>query len=195
MLLDWKYDVNTKVMRLDIRSYLYYVAIEGGRTINKFVNGQLEKTFIYVEKEDEWLKEITWLSDNCSDVVGIQYVCWEDGYLNREGKREGYGIHRGNGVVSVEKPISIDRLGIPANIQEWWDWEDIALGPNISEDTCFRGIIWKRNKLTGEIVRTSRSNGPMPNLKYPIIHGPYSVDITDIDKNNGWVPKVEKPDL
>ena len=60
---------------------------------------------------------------------------------------------------------------------------DIA--EDVAEDCQSRGTWWRKNKKTGEIVRTSGGTPPYPCCVHPVVHGPYIVDESDIAKHNG----------
>lgn len=186
----WKYSPENKLLRLDIDLDLFYTSTDAGRTIYKYVKGQLVDTLLHERmtdegKVDDWSEELKFLSQNYHDKVGKLYCPWYYGYLTKEGAIVDKGKQRGQGVVSPEKPISIDRLGVPANIMEWWDYTPYAFGPDIDDTSCGRGIVWYKHNTTRQIVRTSHSNCPLPNENFPIIHGPYDVYEDDIRKHNG----------
>lgn len=190
MLLNWNYDVDTKCLKLTIDDDLYYTSMDAGKTIEKYC--KQEKVAVLLDRKktskgfvDEWSEELNWLSDNYSHIVGKLYRPWIFGYKEKDGTLKDKGKFRGQGVVSPENPISLNRLGVPANITEWWDYDCIAYGPGIDESSLERGLVWYKHKIDGTILRTSSSNSPYPDEIFPIIHGPYIVEINDIEKHNG----------
>lgn len=213
MKLNWTYDVEKRLATTTITPELYYTTPDGGQTINKYVNNELVQTFHKYGPEhkftaitdetghhtqlsedfvDEWPAEVKWLSDTYPEIVGKLYPDWDKGFLNSKGEIEDVGQLRGFGIVSPDEPISINRLCCPANEVEWWDWEVIAsTDKDVAEDCMGRGTWWRRNKKTGEIVRTSMSTPPYPCCVHPVVHGPYKVDDSDIDLHGGifWGPQ------
>jgi hypothetical protein len=190
MELLWKYNPEYKTLRCDIDADLYYTSNDAGFTIHKFYKQELVKILysdhnVDTHENNYWDKEVIYLSQNYTDIVGKLYRPWHDGYLTKDGKIIDIGIERGNGVVSPDKPISIDRLCMPANIMEWWDYSPYAFGSDIDDTSCNRGIIWYQHNITKQIVRTSVGNCPIPNETFPIIHGPFNVDEDDIKKHDG----------
>jgi hypothetical protein len=206
MQLKWTYDVANRLATTTITDNLYYTTPDGGQTINKYVDGVLVKSFHKYGEEnkfthvtddtghhmvvdssqvDEWPEEVEWLARNHGDVVGELYSDWDKGFLNVNGDIDDVGKLRGFGITNPDDKISINRLCCPANEVEWWDWETIAMGPDVDDDCMDRGTWWRRNKKTGEIVRTSGQTPPYPCCVHPVVHGPYTVDESDIEKNNG----------
>lgn len=190
MLLNWNYDLDTKRLTLTIDDDLFYTSVDAGKTIEKYFKS--EKVAVLLDERttdkgiiDEWSEELKWLSDNYSHIVGKLYCPWVFGYREKDGSIADVGKSRGQGVVSPENPISLNRLGIPANISEWWDYDIIAFGPGIDDASSPRGIVWYQHKTNKTIIRTSCSNGPFPDHIFPVIHGPYTVNIDDVKKNRG----------
>lgn len=208
MKLNWKYDVENRTAKAVITDNLFYTCSDGGQTINKFVDGQQVKTFhkygpdnkfcdispqtglhltpAETGYQDDWPHELAWLSKSFPNVVGSYFNPeYTDGFINKFGDLEDLGTKRGMGVTDNIEKISINRMASPANEVEWWDWETIATGPDVAEDCMGRGTWWRKNKNTGEIVRTSGGTPPYPCCVHPVVHGPYVVDESDIDKHGG----------
>lgn len=204
MELKWIYDPNTRISKTQITGDLYYTTNDGGQTIEKYVNNQLVDTFHkygpnikfntvnidgkYSEfiNEDFWPDEVIWLSETYPEIVGKLYIDWDKGFLNRYGEIEDIGKLRGMGVLSAEQPISINRICQPASIQELWDYDIIAYSDeNIAEDCNGLGIQWIKHKVTGQIYRMGRGQVLYPCCVYPVIHGPWPVEESDIDLHNG----------
>jgi hypothetical protein len=82
--------------------------------------------------------------------------------------------------------LSINRLCIPSSITEWWDWDDIAF-KNQWENEAFyeKRLCWKKNRTTGEVVRVGDGQPPVPCCVFPLIHGPWPVEESDIEANGG----------
>lgn len=203
MELKWVYDPSTKISRVDITDSLYYTTNDGGQTIKKYVNGENIKDFHKYGPEnkftetapngqhmdtlglDEWPKEVEWLSDNYSHIVGKLYRDWDKGFLNKHGVIEDIGVTRGQGVISPELPISINRICQPASVQEMWDYDVIAYSTiDIDEDCRGFGVKWVKHKETGQIFRMS-AHVPYPCCAFPSIHGPWPVDDSDIELHKG----------
>lgn len=197
MLLNWNYDADTKHLTLTIDNDLYYTSIDAGKTIEKYFKSEKIAVLLH-EKNidgqiiDEWSEELKWLSDNYSHIVGKLHCPWLFGYKEKNGSIVDVGEFRGQGVISPENPISLDRLGIPAYISEWWDYDTIAFGPGIDDASATRGLVWYKHKINGSIIRTSASNCPYPDDVFPTIHGPYIVDFDDIKKHDGVFLKKYK---
>jgi len=211
MILDWQYNVNTKIASVDVVPGLRYETPDGGQTINKFVDGELVSTFHKFgpdkkftgadpqgsgrfgipadEIYDDWPAEVMWIAKTYPDVVGELIPDWDKGFLNKNGEIEDIGKKRGMGVVSSDKPVSINRICQPAWVQEWWDWDTVAVNPNKKlDENCHFGIEWKRNKATGKIVRIGNGHPQVPCCVFPHLHGPYEVTADDIVKNEGtWL--------
>jgi len=205
MELIWKYDPNTKVAKCIINESLYYETPDGGQTINKYYDSQLvdvihkygDETLKFTTVAPtgnhlnsgefyRWIDEIIFLSQSYPDIVGKLYLPWKNGFKNKDGDIEAVGVERGLGVNNPEDMLSINRLCIPSNITEWWDWDIIAYNDEwISEDSYGRGILWRKNRTTGEIVRVGNGQSPMPCCVYPLIYGPWPVEESDIEANGG----------
>lgn len=206
MILNWKYDVKTKIAFVDIVPGLRYETPDGGQTINKFVDGELVDTFHKFGPEikftgyspdsshgmkredfnDEWPSEAAWLAIEYPEVVGPLISDWDMGFLHEDGEIHDIGKKRGMGVVSPDNPISINRICLPASVQEWWGWEQIARSNKNIDEACHgQGVRWMRNKETGKIVRVGDGQPQVPCCVYPVMHGPYEVDASDIALHNG----------
>lgn len=204
MELKWVYDPNTRISKTQITPNLYYTTNDGGQTIKKYVDGQFVKDIhkygpdkkfmetamsgIHVENfnMDEWPDEVNWLAETYPEVVGELHREWDKGFLNRNGEIEDIGKVRGNGVLSAEKPISINRICQPASIQEMWDYDVVAFSDkDVAEDCRGMGTQWVKHKETGQIYRMGRGQVPYPCCAYPTVHGPWPVDESDIDLHNG----------
>lgn len=203
MELHWTYDPDKRLATTTITDSLYYSTVDGGQTINKYENGVLVDTFHKYgkdnkftqinwlgnhsnEREHTWEKELERLSELYPQVVGKLYSYWKDGFNNRNGDIVDIGIQRGMGVNNPIDKISVNRLCCPANETEWWDWDIVAItDADVAEDCMGRGTVWRKNKETKKLVRTSMGTPPYPCCVHPVIHGPYEVDDSDIDLHKG----------
>ena len=191
MELNWTYDVETKLMTFVLNDTIKYVAKSGGSHIDKHQDGEIVETFIRRNREEpiikdnghserSWSDELMWLCKEHTDIVGKNYIGWDKGFVNREGELNGVGTHRGQGVNNPTDKIAVNRLGIPANITENWDWERLIEFPD-------EGIQFKKNKKTGKIIKCDFNDMMIPCDVYPEIFGPYESSEEEIEeyKNNG----------
>jgi hypothetical protein len=206
MELTWNYDPNTRIAKCVVDESLHYETPDGGQTISKFYNNQSvgvlykygdEKlrfttkavTGIHLDNhdyQDQWCDEILFLCESYPDIVGLLNYPWHDGYKNKNGEIEAVGVQRGFGVNNPNDMLSINRLCIPSKITEWWDWDIIAYKEEwASEDSYDEGVLWRKNRITGQIVRVGSGQPPMPCCVFPLIHGPWPVDESDIETNGG----------
>jgi len=206
MILNWKYNAETKIAAVDVVPGLRYETPDGGQTINKFVDGELVDTFHKFGPDrkftgfsadsshdvdpttfvDEWPIEVAWLAAEYSHVLGPLITDWDLGFLHEDGEIHDVGSRRGMGVVSPDNPVSINRICLPASVQEWWGWEQIARTDKNLDEACHgTGMRWMRNKETGKIVRVGDGQPQVPCCVYPTMHGPYEVDVVDIALHDG----------
>ena len=200
MRLDWTYDIGTRTAKTVINDELYYTTIDGGQTIDKYVDGELVRTFHkygpdkkYTTKAsngwhndelrtDSWTGEVVWLSRYHHASVGKLYSPWVNGIKNKHGELELVGTSCGGfGVTNPEELISVCRLVSPADTGEWWDWDIIATNINYNDDDTYNeGVVWRKHKTTGQIVRVGSNQCHIPTCVYPTIHGPFVVSDSDI---------------
>lgn len=202
MKLNWTYDPNTREAKTVITDSLYYTTNNGGQTINKFVDGILDRSFhkygegnTFTETshtgrhaeflDDDWPNEVAWLSKTYPEIVGKLYQDWDNGFKNRKGQIEDIGSKRGFGITDPDELISINRMCAPANFIEWWGWELIAFSEEKLDEDSPKGVVWMKNNDTGEIVRVSAAHPPMPCCVFPKIHGPWPVTEDDIKEHGG----------
>jgi hypothetical protein len=207
MELPWTYDPHTRLMKVIIDDTLYYETYDGGQTINKYVNNELVNT-IHKYGPDEkfttpvltgnhregvpydsgWSEELLFLSQNYSDKLGEFMPEWTDGFMNKNGELEAVGIKRGSGINNLIERLSVNRLCLPSKITEYWDWPVIASSSKQIDEHCPNGVVWRRHKDTGKIIRTSSGASPHPCDVFPLIHGPFEVDESDIALHDGmWL--------
>jgi hypothetical protein len=204
MELHWKYNPNTKIAKAIVNEELYYETPDGGQTINKYVNGEFVRAFHkygedkkftnyevtsnhlgYKHDLDEWNSEITWLANTYSNEVGSIHMPWTDGYINSRGVIEDVGITRGYGVNNTEDKQAVNRMGLSCKVQEWWGWDLIAYSTKELDNCHGFGLVWRKNKQTNEIVRVGGGQPQVPCCVYPVIHGPWTVDDSDIELHEG----------
>ena len=156
MILNWKYNVETKIAYVDVVPGLRYETPDGGQTINKLVDGEIVETFHKFGPEnkftgfsrdsthgmdpttyrDEWPTEAAWLAVEYPEVVGPLISDWDLGFLEVDGEIRDVGKRRGMGVVSPDNPVSVNRICLPASVQEWWGWERIASTTKNLDEAC-----------------------------------------------------------
>lgn len=201
MQLNWNWDPVRKMATAFVTNDLQYKTPDGGQTIQKFFNGELVKTFhkygpdkkfTEVAKtghhtdvtDGEWEQEIIWLSENYEKQVGTFIPSSEEGYRTKTGELVDAGKSRGFGINNHNDKFSVNRMLAPANITEWWDWDEIAASDeNPSPDCQGRGLVWRRNYKTGEVCRTSTGNPPMPCCVFPTIYGPFYIEPNELEKD------------
>lgn len=204
MELRWKYDPVERLATAKITDNLYYTTPDGGQTINKFENGVLVDQFHKYGPEnkfsevgpgmhmqvpinvDFWTNELHYLAKTYPEIVGELHRDWTEGYRTIDGKLVDVGVSKGHGVNNPVDKIAVNRLCCPANETEWWDWDIIAWSPNdIGNDCHGRGVVWRKHKETGQLVRVSAGTPPYPCCVHPVVHGPFPVDESDIELHNG----------
>lgn len=212
MILNWTYNAETKIAAVDVVPGLRYETPDGGQTIDKFVDGELVDTFHKFGPEakftgfsndsshgmeagtyrDEWPTEAAWLAVEYPEVVGPLITDWDLGFLDVNGNIRGVGEKWGMGVVSPDNPVSVNRICVPASVQEWWGWEQIAHSTKNIDETCHElGVRWMRNIESGKIVRVGHGQPQIPCCVFPTMHGPFEVDISDIALHDGII----EPDI
>ena len=112
--------------------------------------------------------------------------------MNRNGELEDIGVWRGTGVNNPEDKISTNRLGIPASIQEWWDYDLLGTSDKPSEDLCRkRQKIYdtQRNK---KVYCDWTTESPASCCDFPIIHGSYVKYPEEVKPRIPAVPTVSE---
>jgi len=188
MELNWTYDVETKLMTFILNDSIKYVATSGGLRIDKHQDGEIVETFIRrnrkefseitdvpEDSERSWGEELNWLCEEHPDIVGENYMDWDKGFINREGELVDIGMSRGQGVNNPTDKIAVNRLGIPANITENWDWEHIGQFDD-------EKIKFLKNIKTGKIIKVDWSNMMIPCDVFPEIYGPYESSEEEFEK-------------
>jgi len=216
MKIDWQYDPATRVMHFTVGDNLRYESVDGGQNIKKYNNGELVKTISKYptmngesilnmdgtriwekvkelnidETLDEWPVELEWLLENHSDEIGEMYTNYVDGYKTRDGLIVDQGKWRGTGVDNLTDKISTNRIGIPASVQEWWDYEDIGrIDKAFDEPGLSNGKLYKVHTETGKIYVTGTENPPIPCCAYPITYGPIEItkeEVLEASEHPNW---------
>lgn len=199
MQLIWNWDPEVKMATAIVNSSLQYKSPDGGQTIMKYVDGNLVNTFHKYGPDNKfaefsasgmhtdlgpntWGDEVVWLSQNYADILGPFMGYYDQGFRNRDGGLDDVGKMRGFGVNNPSDKISVNRMLAPANLTEWWDWDTIAITAVDGHPDCQgRGMVWRKNYKTGEIVRVSAGNPPYPCCCFPTIYGPYPVAEEDLE--------------
>lgn len=216
MQIDWQYDPATRVMHFTLGDNLRYESVDGGQNIKKYDNGELVKTISKYptmngesilnmdgtniwdkvkelnidETMDEWPFELKWILENYPDEVGEMHSNYVDGYRTRDGDIVDQGVGRGTGVNNLEEKISTNRIGIPASVQEWWDYEDIGvINRAFDEPGLGNGKLYKIHTETGKLYATGTQNPPVPCCAYPITYGPIEVtkeEVLQASNDSDW---------
>lgn len=72
-------------------------------------------------------------------------------------------------------------MGIPASVQERWDWDMIASSEEPQENSMF-GTVWLKHITTGEIIRAGASQC-VPCHVFPTIVKPTTIDENDFEQD------------
>ena len=75
----------------------------------------------------------------------------------------------------------MNRIGIPASVQERWDWTVIAKSNDKTENAP-QGLSWSKHNDTGEIIRHGSSQN-CPCHVFPAIYVPVVVDEEDLQND------------
>lgn len=216
MNIDWQYDPATRVMHFTVGDNLRYESVDGGQNIKKYEDGEFVKLIRkYPEREgesilhedgtriwptvkelglnennDEWPEELKWLVENYSDEIGEYHTNYADGYRTREGDIVDKGVWRGTGVNNLTDKISTNRIGIPASVQEWWDYEDLGVLQVPFDDAgLYAGKLYKIHTETGKLYVTGTENPPVPCCAFPLTYGPIEVtkeEVIEASKHPKW---------
>jgi len=198
MELNWvvNYDENRLTFEID---NLRYTTVDGGQNIYKYVDG-VETTRIrqfpnmpddYVAPmqsppveapEDEWSSEMNWLTDNYPEELG-ENLCTSEirDFQQRDGSFLTLDFMPGMGPNNREDRIMVNRMGIPASVQERWDWNIIASSEEPQENSMF-GTVWLKHITTGEIIRAGASQC-VPCHVFPTILKPVTINEDDFEQD------------
>jgi hypothetical protein len=198
MELNWvvNYEENRLTFEID---NLRYTTVDGGQNIYKYVDG-VETTRIrqfpnmpddYVAPmqsppveapEDEWSSEMNWLTDNYPEELG-ENLCTSEirDFQQRDGSFLTLDFMPGMGPNNREDRIMVNRMGIPASVQERWDWNIIASSEEPQENSMF-GTVWLKHITTGEIIRAGASQC-VPCHVFPTILKPVTINEDDFEQD------------
>ena len=87
----------------------------------------------------------------------------------------------GMGPNNREDRIMVNRMGIPASVQERWDWNIIASSEEPQENSMF-GTVWLKHITTGEIIRAGASQC-VPCHVFPTILKPVTINEDDFEQD------------
>ena len=198
MQLDWVMDYTENRLTFEIDN-LRYTTVDGGQNIYKYVD-DVETTRIrqfpsqaddYLapmqsppvdSPNDEWPDELIWLVKNYPEELG-EDLSRSDilDFQQRDGTFETYNFMPGAGPNNRIDKISVNRMGIPANIQERWDWDTVAICDDAVEDSMF-GIEWIKHRTTGEILRIGSSQC-VPCHVFPKVIKPVVIELENLEQD------------
>ena len=195
MQLDWvpNYEENRLTFEID---NLKYTTVDGGQNIDKYIDGEFDKRIRQfpekpadwiqphmsppmVPTNDEWGPEIDWLIQTYPEQLGER--CDSYKYKERDGSITTETFVRGQGANNWDDLISVNRIGIPASVQERWDWTVIAKSNDKTENAP-QGLSWSKHNDTGEIIRHGSSQN-CPCHVFPAIYVPVVVDEEDLQND------------
>ena len=196
MQLDWVPDYSENKLTFEIDN-LKYVTIDGGQNIDKYIDNKFDKRIRQfpeqpedwlqphmsrpkTPEQDEWCFEFKWLIETYPEELGERCDSYE--YRERDGSITTETFVRGQGANNWDDLISVNRLGIPASVQERWDWTEIAISDKIYENAPY-GLSWSQHNDTGEIIRHGTSQN-CPCHVFPQIYTPVVVEDLDQDLTN-----------
>ena len=195
MQLDWvpNYEENRLTFEID---NLRYTTIDGGQNIDKYIDGEFDKRIRQypekpedwvqphmspplVPKHDEWGPELEWLTKTYPEQLGERCDSYE--YRERDGSITTETFVRGQGANNWDDLISVNRMGMPASVQERWDWTPIAKSLGKVENAPY-GLVWSKHKDTGEILRHGQAQN-CPCHVFPQIYVPVLVTQEDLEQD------------
>jgi len=198
MQLDWVVDYAENRLTFEIDN-LRYTTVDGGQNIYKYVDGVETARIRQFSNEptdylapsqsppvdssnDEWPDEMFWLVANYPEELG-EDLSRSDilDFQQRDGTFETYESMPGFGPNNRTDKITVNRMGIPANIQERWDWQEIAYSDTPTENSIF-GVSWLKHKDTGEIIRAGASQC-VPCHVFPKVEFPEVIDPADFEQD------------
>jgi hypothetical protein len=198
MQLDWVMDYTENRLTFEIDN-LRYTTVDGGQNIYKYVD-DVETTRIrqfpsqaddYLapmqsppvdSPNDEWPDELIWLVKNYPEELGedLSGSAILD-FQQRDGTFETYESMPGFGPNNRTDKISVNRMGIPANIQERWDWDTVAISDDAVEDSMF-GLMWLKHRTTSEIIRAGSSQC-VPCHVFPKVIKPVVIELENLEQD------------
>ncbi len=145
----------------------------------------LIETNIDTSTKTIYLRECVYLPRlTTSKIAELNLKHARDGLIVDQGK------WRGTGVNNLTDKISTNRIGIPASVQEWWDYEDIGrIDKAFDEPGLSNGKLYKVHTETGKIYVTGTENPPIPCCAYPITYGPIEItkeELLEASEHPNW---------
>ena len=196
MQLDWVMDYTENRLTFEIDN-LRYTTVDGGQNIYKYVDDVETRRLrqfphmpddylapsqsppVNAPEDDEWPDELTQLITAYPEELGEFLPATE--YRQQDGTLKDFGVELGLGQNNAIDKLSVNRMGIPSNIQERWDWVQVALSDTPTENSIF-GIVWLKHKDTGEVIRAGASQC-LPCHVFPKVESPVVVDPADFEQN------------
>lgn len=195
MQLDWvpNYSENRLTFEID---NLRYTTVDGGQNIDKYIDGEFDRRirqfpdepedWLQPHKEqpisgdnDEWCTELDWIIENYKDIVGVKVLSTR--YRNREDEVVEQNTIWGQGANNEIDLVPVNRMGIPASVQERWDWTELAKSHIKRENAPF-GLTWSKHNDTNEIIR----HGSLQNCPchvFPQIYVPVVINEEDLQED------------
>lgn len=87
----------------------------------------------------------------------------------------------GMGPNNREDRIMVNRMGIPASVQERWDWDQIGESDEPQPDSMF-GTVWLKHKTTNEIIRAGAAQC-VPCHVFPKVLKPVVIELEDLEQD------------
>ena len=195
MQLDWVSNYSENRLTFEIDN-LKYTTVDGGQNIEKYIDGEFDKRirqfpnepedWLQPHKEqptsadnDEWCAELNWLLKTYPEELGERCESYE--YRERDGSITTETFVRGQGANNWDDLVSVNRIGIPASVQERWDWTELAKS-HIKRKNAPYGLTWSKHNDTNEIIR----HGSLQNCPchvFPQIYVPVVINEEDLQED------------
>jgi len=199
MQLDWVIDYTQNRLTFEIDN-LRYTTVDGGQNIYKYVDN-VETTrlrqFPHMPEDylapsqsppvdpdgnDEWPEELHWLVSTYPEELGEDlHESDIRSFQQRDGTFITTEFMPGLGPNNREDRIMVNRMGIPANVQERWDWEMVA-SSNVATENSMFGTVWLKHSTTGEVIRAGASQC-VPCHVFPKVLSPVTIDPADFEQD------------
>ena len=198
MQLEWVVDYTENRLTFEIDN-LRYTTVDGGQNIYKFVDGVETTRFRQFPTEaddyiapmqsppvdsphDEWPDELHWLVDTYPEELGEDlHESDIREFQMRDGSFKTFDFMPGMGPNNREDRIMVNRMGIPASIQERWDWDQIGESHEPQQDSMF-GTVWLKHITTGEIIRAGAAQC-VPCHVFPKVVKPVIIELDDLEQD------------
>jgi hypothetical protein len=198
MDLNWVVDYAENRLTFEIDN-LKYTTVDGGQNIYKHVDG-VETTRIrqfpneaedYIapmqsppvdSPQDEWPDELHWLVATYPEELGEDlHESTIRQFQMRDGSFKTFDFMPGMGPNNREDRIMVNRMGIPASVQERWDWDQIGESDEPQPDSMF-GTVWLKHKTTNEIIRAGAAQC-VPCHVFPKVLKPVVIELEDLEQD------------